>query len=104
SAAPGPQEAHNPAHALSTLYRRSGDGPWQLLREGLPEPPGVLASVLATNKAEPHVFYAANNRGVFRSADAGLTWEQLAITWPASFTLKRPQALVATSEVSAFSD
>lgn len=101
SAAPGPQEAHNPAQALSALYRRSGDAPWQLLREGLPEPRGILASVLATNKAEPHVFYAANNRGVFRSTDAGLTWEQLAITWPASFTLKRPQALIATSEISA---
>jgi hypothetical protein len=98
SAAPGPREAHDAAHALSALYRRSGDGPWQLLQNGLPEQQGTLASVLATTEAEPGVFYAANNRGVFRSTDAGLHWEQLSVTWPATFTLARPQALVAAQE------
>jgi len=95
SAAPGPQEAHNPMSAESTLYRRSGSGPWQQVREGLPPARGLLASVLAANEAEPGVFYAANNRGLFRSADAGSTWEELPIPWPADTRLGRAHALVA---------
>lgn len=94
SAAPGPQEAHNPASALSALYRRSGDGPWRLLVDGLPPQQGTLASIIAVNEAEAGVFYAANNRGVFRSTDAGRSWEQLSISWPESLRTSRPQALV----------
>lgn len=98
SAAPGPQEAHNPAHALSALYRRSGDGPWQLLQDGLPAHKGMLASVIATNAAEAGVFYAASNQGVFRSADAGQSWEQLAIAWPDGKQHGRANGLVVTQE------
>ncbi len=98
SAAPGPQEAHNPAHALSALYRRSGGGPWQLLQNGLPAHKGTLASVLATNAAEAGVFYAANNQGVFRSSDAGQRWEQLAIAWPDSKQHGRANGMVVTRE------
>jgi len=74
SAARGPQEAHNPRQAESAIYRRSGSSQWQQVRSGLPEPQGLLASVLVAHEAEPGVFYAANNKGVFRSADAGSTW------------------------------
>lgn len=98
SAAPGPRQAHDPAQALSALYRRSGNDPWQLLREGLPAQKGTLASVIAVNEVEAHVFYAANNQGVFRSADAGRTWEQLRITWPDTLQSSRPQALIAVAE------
>src|SRR5206468_11542642 len=65
SAAPGPQQAHNPMSALSALYRRSGKGSWQLLQDGLPSQQGTLASVIAVNRAEAGIFYVANNRGVF---------------------------------------
>jgi len=99
SAAPGPPQAHIPMNALSALYRREGLGPWQLLRDGLPTLQGTLASVVAVNEAEANIFYVANNRGVFRSRDAGNTWEQLPIAWPATLQGNRPQALVATSEV-----
>ncbi|HLI70697.1 MAG TPA: glycosyl hydrolase [Ktedonobacteraceae bacterium] len=98
SAAPGPQQAHDPAHALSALYRRSASEPWQLLQDGLPAQQGTLASVIAANEAEAHVFYAANNQGIFRSTDAGYTWEQLPITWPATLQASRPQAIVAVAE------
>src|ERR1700680_1325735 len=66
--APGPREAHNPKCAESGVYRRSGGDPWQKVHEGLPPSHGMLASVVAANKFEPGVFYAANNKGVFRSA------------------------------------
>jgi photosystem II stability/assembly factor-like uncharacterized protein len=98
SAAPGPQEAHNPMHAESAIYRRSAGHQWQQVHTGLPTPRGLLASVLAANEAEPGVFYAANNHGVFRSVDAGTTWEQLPIPWPTGTQLGRASALVVVSE------
>jgi len=84
SAAPGPRQAHDaPPTAESAIYRRSGNSPWQMIREGLPQAQGLQASVLATNEAEPGVFYAATNQGIFRSSDTGLSWEHLPIPWPA---------------------
>lgn len=98
SASPGPQQAHNPMNAESAIYRRSGDGPWQQVRDGLPAAQGMLASVLTTNEAEPGVFYAGNNKGVFRSMDAGSTWEELPIAWPSGTHVGRANALVAVQE------
>lgn len=98
SAAPGPQQAHNPMSAESAIYRRSNGGVWQQVRDGLPAAHGLLASVLASNEAEPGVFYAANNKGIFRSPDAGATWEELPIPWPTGTRLGRAQGLVAVQE------
>jgi photosystem II stability/assembly factor-like uncharacterized protein len=97
SAAHGPREAHDPGSAESAIYRRAGGGEWRPVRDGLPEPRGLLAPVLVANQAEPGVFYAASNRGIFRSADAGETWEELRITWPEGFRLGRASALVAVA-------
>jgi photosystem II stability/assembly factor-like uncharacterized protein len=77
SAATSPRAAHDPTAADATIYRRSGDGPWQEVREGLPETKGSLRAFLAANPAEPGTFYAGNNRGLFRSTDAGVSWERL---------------------------
>lgn len=98
TAARGPQQAHMPQSAESVLYRRVGRGPWQQVRAGFPEPRGLLASVLATHAAEPGIFYAANNQGVFRSADAGLSWETLPIPWPQGLRFGRAHALVVVQE------
>jgi photosystem II stability/assembly factor-like uncharacterized protein len=98
SAAPGPQEAHNPRQAESAIYRRTGNSQWQQVRDGLPDEHGLLASVLAAHESEPGVFYAANNKGLFRSADAGLTWEALSIRWPSGTRIGRAHALVAVQE------
>jgi len=96
SAAPGPQQAHALRSAESALYRRSGGGQWQPITNGLPPPQGLLASVLTTSEAEPAVFYAANNKGLFRSEDAGTTWEELPIPWPSYIPPGRVHALVVT--------
>jgi hypothetical protein len=98
SAAHGPQQAHNPHSAESALYRKSDNSQWQQVHDGFPEPRGLLASVLATHEAEPGVFYAANNKGVFRSADAGSSWEMLPIHWPQSMRFGRAHALVVVQE------
>ncbi len=98
SASPGPQQAHYPPSAESAIYRRSNGDQWQHVQAGLPAAQGLLASVLATNEAEPDSFYAGNNQGVFRSKDAGSTWEKLAIPWPSGRILGRVNALVCAQE------
>jgi len=96
SAASGPQQAHNPLTAESAIYRRSGGSPWQMVSDGLPPARGSLAWVLASN--ETGVFYAANNRGVFLSTDAGSSWDTLPVPWPAGTNFGRAHAIVAVQE------
>lgn len=98
SAAHGPEQAHTPQSAESTLYRRTGNGPWLRVQDGFSEPRGSLIAVLATHEAEPGVFYAANNKGVYRSADAGSSWEALPIRWPQGLRIGRANALTVISE------
>jgi photosystem II stability/assembly factor-like uncharacterized protein len=93
SAAHSPNEAHNPTAAASAIYRRAGRSDWQRVEGGLPPERGMLASVLAANQAEPGVFYAANNLGLYRSADAGLSWERLATSWPEARDAQRPASM-----------
>lgn len=94
SAAPGPQQAHRPDAAESAIFRRTSGQPWHMVHEGLPPAQGLLTSVLAANEAEPGVFYAASNQGIFRSANAGMSWETLPLPWPADTHLGRAHALV----------
>jgi len=94
SAAPGPQQAHNPMSAESAVYRRVAGRAWEQVQNGLPASHGMLASVLTVNAAEAGVFYAANNHGVFRSADAGVNWEKVPIDWPAGTRLGRVSGFV----------
>jgi hypothetical protein len=54
----------------------------------------MLASTLAANEAEPRVFYAANNLGVYRSPDAGRSWEQMEIAWPEQEHKSRAEGLL----------
>jgi photosystem II stability/assembly factor-like uncharacterized protein len=98
SASRGPQQAHSLPYAESAIYRRSDGNQWQQVQAGLPAPRGLLASVLAADEAEPGVFYAGNNQGIFRSDDAGVNWEKLAIPWPSGMQLGRANALVAVPE------
>lgn len=96
SAAPGPAEAHNPAIADSTIYRRTGGQAWHEIRDGLPEAKGTIIPLLETNETAPGVFYAVTNKGIFQSVNAGLAWERLDISWPDRFRYQHPQALVLT--------
>ncbi|MBA2285709.1 MAG: glycosyl hydrolase [Ktedonobacteraceae bacterium] len=89
SAAIGPNQAHFPAFAESFLYRRTRGTPWQMVSEGLPEPEGTGACMLASVEDMPGVFYAATGRGVYRSQDAGLSWQQLDLAIPDRFRWQR---------------
>jgi photosystem II stability/assembly factor-like uncharacterized protein len=102
SAAHSPNQAHNPTAAESVIYRRAGRGSaWQRITEGLPAESGTLATVLAANQAEPGVFYAANNHGLYRSADAGRSWERLevlAIPRPQGGGAERPNSITVMED------
>lgn len=82
SAASGPFVAYSPRRAEAYVYRKAAPRPFEFAMEGLPDGQGTVASRLATNPDEPGVIYAANNHGVFRTADAGRTWTALEIPWP----------------------
>jgi len=97
SAARSPEQAHNPMRADATIYRRAAGAPWREARAGLPETEGTVISILAAHRREPGVFYAANNKGLFRSGDSGATWERVPLPWPDHYRFQHVQALAVTS-------
>lgn len=82
SAASGPGVSYHPRHAEAYVYRKHAGGAFEMAMEGLPAARGTVASRLAAHADEPHVFYAANNQGLFRSEAGGQRWEALPIEWP----------------------
>ena len=74
SATDGPGSAYWPRSAKAYVYRRTGLKRWEQAMSGLPEAKGTTVSRFATHAGEPGVIYAANNRGLFRSDDAGRSW------------------------------
>jgi photosystem II stability/assembly factor-like uncharacterized protein len=82
SAADGPFVAYQPDSAETYVYRRIAGNRWEQAMNGLPDARGTTASRFATHASEPGVIYAANNRGLFRSDDAGRNWRALDVPWP----------------------
>jgi hypothetical protein len=82
SATDGPWSAYRPRSAEAYVYRKTGLKRWEQAMNGLPEAKGTTASRFAAHAGEPGVIYAANNRGLFKSDDAGRSWKALDITWP----------------------
>ena len=64
------------------LQQKSRLKRWEQAMSGLPEAKGTTVSRFATHPDEPGVIYAANNRGLFRSDDAGRNWKALDLPWP----------------------
>ncbi len=93
SAASGPGRAYSASSAASYMYVKKGSGAWTAVRDGFPEPKGTTISFLATQPSEPHGVYAANNRGIFRSRDAGMSWDRLEVPWSERFAQQSVQGL-----------
>ncbi|MBY7142273.1 hypothetical protein KFZ56_04020 [Virgibacillus sp. NKC19-3] len=93
SAAEGPHAAYDPSRASTILVRRENGGPWTRVYEGLPESKGSAVFALASEPAEPGVFYAINNLGLYMSHDAGRTWGKVPVEWPDHLKGKRIQGL-----------
>jgi len=82
SATDGPGSAYLPRSAEAYVYRKTGLKQWEQAMSGLPEARGTTASRFATHSGQAGVIYAANNRGLFRSDDAGRSWKALDLPWP----------------------
>lgn len=98
SATNGPRSAYRPRWAEAYVYRRAGLTRWEQAMSGLPEARGTTASRFATHASEPGVIYAANNRGLFRSHDAGQSWRALDVPWPEPGLADGVEALVCLPE------
>jgi photosystem II stability/assembly factor-like uncharacterized protein len=96
SAAIGPMHAHHYHRYESFLIRRERRGCWQRLTDGLPSPDGMGISVIGGEPGRAGVLYAANNRGVFRSADGGRRWQALDVAWPERFQEQHVQGLAVS--------
>jgi len=81
SAADGPWVAYRSENAEAYVYRKTSPRPWEPAMQGLPDARGTTVSRLATHPDEPGAVYAANNRGVYQSVDAGRAWKALDIPW-----------------------
>ena len=82
SATDGPGSAYSPRQAEAYVYRKTGLKRWEQAMSGLPQAKGTTVSRFATHAGESGVIYAANNRGLFRSGDAGRSWKVLDLPWP----------------------
>ncbi|MGH2349360.1 MAG: WD40/YVTN/BNR-like repeat-containing protein [bacterium] len=94
SGSSGPWTAYNPSSADAHVYRRSGDARWKRVTEGLPASDGTVVSHFAPG-GRLGLIYAANNRGVFMSTDAGARWSALDVAWDRRYESEGVQALLA---------
>ncbi|ELZ26912.1 hypothetical protein C475_08256 [Halosimplex carlsbadense 2-9-1] len=96
SAASGARSAHSVSAAEASVYRTTnagGDEPteWHLAMNGLPEPEGTVRSLLAASGGS--VLFALNNRGLYRSVDAGASWGRVPLEWPDAYEAQTPHGL-----------
>jgi hypothetical protein len=94
SGSSGPWTAYNPSSASAYCYRRSGRSVWRWISDGLPGAEGTVVSHLAA-AGRPGEIYAANNRGIFFSSDAGARWSALDLPWEREYESAGVQALLA---------
>jgi len=94
SAAASPLRSHGDSNPESYVYRRTGEQPWEKIDRGLPGPAGQHSAVLAAHPIEPGTFFAAWERNIFRSADAGASWERLDVSLPEGSRVNEMCALV----------
>jgi photosystem II stability/assembly factor-like uncharacterized protein len=82
SAATGASRAHRLSSADAYLYRRRGDADWERLDDaGIPTGEGVTRAVLAGGRA-PGELFAAHDRGLYRTTDAGDSFERFDLDAP----------------------
>ena len=94
SAATTPLPLPDGAFAEPALYRTTRGEPWQKVWQVK----GTMLLYVASHAAEPGVFYALGAEGVYRSPDAGLSWDHLALPWSHELARPFPQALVLSDE------
>jgi photosystem II stability/assembly factor-like uncharacterized protein len=76
SAASGPHSAYVAGRSDGRLYRRLARGEWERVRDGWPEKASTIAPLLCAG-ATAGELWAADERGVHRSADGGTSWRRV---------------------------
>jgi hypothetical protein len=70
--------AHVDGQANASIFRKIGNGPWQKLGGGLPQPLDYMAYALLTDPNAPgHLYAGLSNGDVWHTADYGDSWQQL---------------------------
>jgi photosystem II stability/assembly factor-like uncharacterized protein len=77
SASPGPFNAHRRGHAEGRLYRWYGQGPWESLTRGLPQPLDDMVYALASTPGR--LFAGLIDGRIYSSDDLGDSWNQLQV-------------------------
>jgi hypothetical protein len=91
SASHGPFDAHNTErHSQAYVYRWRGEGPWQALDGGLPQPLDAMPYALLF--AGGRLFAALRDGRLYASSDGGDTWAEQRLEGDA---LSRITALVS---------
>jgi len=68
-------------HSDGRVYRRAGGSAWERVTDGWPEEPETIAPLLVAGR-QPGELWAADERGVHRSADGGRSWRAAAAFEP----------------------
>ncbi|HEV8144526.1 MAG TPA: hypothetical protein VGQ77_16825 [Methylomirabilota bacterium] len=76
SASSGPYSAYVAGRSDGRLYRRLTRERWERVRDGWPEPASTIAPLLCAG-AKAGELWAADERGVHRSDDAGRSWRRV---------------------------
>ena len=92
SASSGPHSAYVAGRSNGRLYRRVGHEQWERVRNGWPKSPTTIAPLLCAGSKAGEL-WAADERGVHCSDDAGKSWHQAA-GYPTSPQHLRGLALV----------
>ena len=77
SASSSPRSAYVAGVSDGRLYRREGAGRWERVSDGWPDPPNTIAPLLTAGQSVGEL-WAADERGVHLSTDAGVTWQIVA--------------------------
>jgi photosystem II stability/assembly factor-like uncharacterized protein len=77
SASTGPRSAYVAGVSDGRLYRREGNGRWERVRDGWPDPPRTIAPLLTAGNSAGEL-WAADERGLHRSADGARSWREVA--------------------------
>lgn len=88
SLSPGPTKAHSADNAQAAIFRATGGAGWQKLSGGLPQPLNAMPyALLADPNTSGEVYAGLRNGDVWHSADYGDTWRQLAVHFPAVYSM-----------------
>src|SRR5262249_49770976 len=77
SASSGPYSAYLAGRSDGRLFRRVSSEHWERVRDGWPELASTIAPLLSAGR-EAGELWAADERGVHRSADGGRSWRRMA--------------------------